>query len=174
MKIIAPPSASSWDVRSWRSRPRLYYVVANYSALLRNVSAFETSHVIYNIIKLQSIIEFIGHSSATLPVSNSNLRCDAARPFQGISSTHRWMTLFYSDVEHVFLNLTGHVVVARISNEKLEMNKANCRVSGQYYFQSGTWDWLSLYLTSLTSHLVPQTGVQVVRCPFYHLMYPWK
>ena len=44
MKIIAPPSASSWDVRNWRSRPRLQFVVADYSALLRNVSAFKTAH----------------------------------------------------------------------------------------------------------------------------------
>ena len=34
------------DVRSWRSHPRSQYVVAEYSALLRNVSAFEKSHII--------------------------------------------------------------------------------------------------------------------------------
>ena len=52
MKIIAPSSASSWDVRSWRSCPSSWYVVAEYSALLKNVSAFEKSHIIYRIVKV--------------------------------------------------------------------------------------------------------------------------
>ena len=54
------------------------------------------------------------------------------------------------------------------------MNKANHRVSRQCYFQSGTWDWWRLYLTSRTSRLLLQTGVQVVCCPFIYLRYLWK